>query len=251
MKMPSTAPLTGVACARCPLRAQPAFVRSSPDEVSFIQSMKVTELALPARAAIVVEDSCTASLYTLFSGWAFRFKTLPDGRRQILNFLLPGDLLGLQSKLFEHSDHGVEALTDVVLCAFARAKIWNVFATHPQLAFDLTWLGAREESLVDDGLLSAGRRTAAERLAALLLQLYRRAEAVGLHRDGGVELPLTQAHLADALGLSQVHVNRTMQALRRAQLLEHRGGTLRLPDIRAMRVLARAVAPALEPRPLI
>lgn len=247
----STAPLTGMPCSHCTLRRRAAFRCNTAEEIAFIQSLKVSEIAAAAHQAIVPQGDRSQHLYTLLSGWAFRYVILPDGRRQILNFLLPGDLLGLQARLFDQTDHGIEALTDVVLCVFARERFWDIYQGHPRLAFDVTWLGAREESLVDDGLLSAGRRTAAERLAAMLLQLHRRADSVGLVRDGGVELPLTQAHLADALGLSAVHVNRTIQAMRRARLIDIGGGVMRMLDPKAMRVLARAVAPALEPRPLL
>lgn len=252
--MPASVPTrpTTIFCASCPLRTLPAFQPVTAEQLAFIQSLKVAEVTLPARATIVAQGASADRLFTLLSGWAFRFKTLPDGRRQILNFLLPGDLLGLQAKLFDQTDHGIESLSDVVLCAFSRENIWHIFRDQPALAFDVTWLGAREEALVDDGLLSAGRRTAVERLAALLLQLHGRAEAVGLRRaGGGVALPLSQAHLADALGLSAVHLNRTMQRLRRAGIVELGGGVLRLPDMKAIRALARAVAPSMEPRPLI
>ena len=138
-------------------------------------------------------------LYTLYYGWAFRFKTLPDGRRQILNFLLPGDLIGLQAAMFDGALHGIEALTDVELCVLPRRKVWALFGKMPDLAFDVTWLGSREESLVDENLTSVGRRTAEERIAALIVKLYKRANALGLVTDGTFTFPLTQQHIADAL----------------------------------------------------
>ena len=243
--------MTITRCVACPLRAMQAFQKHTQAEVAYIQSLKVDEARIAARHEILPQGAVAGNLYTLLSGWAFRFKALPDGRRQILNFLLPGDLLGLQAKLFDESDHGIEALNDVVLCVFSRARIWDVFHDHPDLAFDVTWLGAREESLVDDGLVSAGRRSARERTAALLLQLHRRAAAVGLSVKGGVAFPPTQSHLADALGLSSVHMNRTMQALRRAGLVELAGGLLRLPDPDGLASLARAPDASPRPRPLI
>ncbi len=248
---PAAGVAPGVACAACPLRRLDAFRANTPDEVAFIQSLKVGELSLRARGDIVREGDAADRLYTLLSGWAFRYKTLPDGRRQILNFLLPGDLVGLQSKLFEQAAHGVEALTDVKLCCFARERIWDIFRSFPQLAFDVTWLGAHEESLVDDNLFSVGRRSAAERVAALLLQLYQRASGLGLGENGLLRLPLTQVHIADALGLSDVHTNRTLQALRARGLFDLAGGMLRVRDVGGLRKLARASDLTHEPRPLI
>src|SRR6202020_3316924 len=104
-------------------------------------------------------------IYTLYSGWAFRFKMLPDGRRQILNFLLPGDLIGLQAAMFDAALHGIEALTEVQLCVLPRRKVWALFGQMPNLAFDVAWLGSREESITDENLTSVGRRSASERLA--------------------------------------------------------------------------------------
>ena len=239
-------------CLQCPLRRLETFRPNTVDEVAFIQHLKVGEVRLAARAAIVEEGSRNEQLYTMLSGWAFRHKTLPDGRRQILNFLLPGDLVGLQARLFDEAEHGIESLTDVVLCCFSRERVWEIFRDHPRIAFDVTWLGAREEALVDDGLLSTGRRTALERTAALLLQLHDRARGVGLGRDGGgVELPLTQVHLADALGLSYVHVNRTMQSLRRLGMVTLAAGVLRLPKPDTLRRIARTAPVSRTPRPLI
>lgn len=185
----------------------------------------------------------------MLDGWAFRYKTLADGRRQILNFLLPGDLVGLQSRLFDEAPHGVEALTSVTLCAFARDRTWDIFRQFPSLGFDLTWLCAHEERLVDDGLLSVGRRTAAERVAMLVLLLWARAKQLAMVADGTLGFPLTQAHIADSLGLSAVHVNRTLQVLRKRRLFELTGGMLTRVDEDALLRLSRYEPPK-EARPL-
>ncbi len=240
-----------VPCAACPLRRLKAFTSYGEPEIAFIQALKVGELALGARASILREGDHPDRLFTLLSGWAFRFKTLPDGRRQILNFLLPGDLVGLQAKLFETAAHGVEALTDVRLCVFSRDRIWDIFREQPSIAFDVTWLSAREERIVDESLLSAGRRSAAESMAALVLQLHRRATALGLETEQGVPMPLTQAHLADALGLSTVHANRTLRVMRQRKLFIHAGGFLRDVDLAGLRRLARIAEGDASLRPLI
>jgi CRP-like cAMP-binding protein len=150
-----------------------------------------------------------AELFTLFKGWAFRHQTLPDGRRQILNFLLPGDLVGFQASLMTAAQHSVEALTTVEVCVFSRRKAWSIFAQMPEVAYELAWLGAQEESLVDENLTSVGQRSARERMAALIIGLYRRAEHLGLTEDNSFFFPLTRTHLSDALGLSLVHTIKT------------------------------------------
>ena len=141
-----------VACQNCPLRALPLFTPHSSDELSLIESLKKEQIVVPADAAVIHEGQTDAPLYTLFNGWAFRYKTLSDGRRQILNFLLPGDFIGVQQKMGDASAHGVQALTDVALCVFRRDALWELHRTAPTLGFSATWLTAHEESVVDDTL---------------------------------------------------------------------------------------------------
>src|SRR5580658_7322037 len=169
-----------IPCDECRLRACGPFKPVTAEELTALNQIKRDHLVVPAGAEIVGAGDDSPELYTLYSGWAFRFKTLSDGRRQILNFLLPGDLLGLQAAMFDAAQHGIEALTDVELCLLPRYKIWHLLGQMPELAFDLAWLGAREESRVDENLLSAGRRSAVERIAALILILFRRAAALAL-----------------------------------------------------------------------
>ena len=240
-----------VSCFECALRACGLFKPVSQNELAVINDIKRDHLTFPAGTEIIRAEQESPELYTLYSGWAFRFKTLPDGRRQILNFLLPGDLLGLQAAMFDASQHGIEALTDVELCLLPRHKIWHLFGQMPELAFDVTWLGAREESQVDENLLSAGRRTAAERVAALIVILYKRADALALVADHTFAFPLTQQHIADALGLSLVHTNKTLARLRRLGMYTQANGSLTLTNPRVLEGVAQHFDQELARRPLI
>jgi CRP-like cAMP-binding protein len=240
-----------VSCFECALRACGLFNPVNRNELAVIDDIKRDHLSLPAGAEIVRAGQASGELYTLYAGWAFRFKTLPDGRRQILNFLLPGDLLGLQAAMFEASQYGIEALTDVELCLLPRRKVWELFGQMPELAFDVTWLGAREESRVDENLLSAGRRSAAERIAALILILYKRAEALALVKDRTFAFPLSQQHIADALGLSLVHTNKTLARLRRMGTHTQRNGSLTLTHPDVLETLAQHIDREPTRRPLI
>ena len=238
-------------CYECALRACGLFKPVTPEELASINDIKREHLAAPAGTEIIGAGDDCPELYTLYSGWAFRFKTLPDGRRQILNFLLPGDLLGLQAAMFDAALHGVEALTDVQLCVLPRRKVWALFGGMPGLAFDVTWLGSREESIVDENLTSVGRRTAAERVAALIVALYKRANALGLVADGTFAFPLTQQHIADALGLSLVHTNKTLARLRRMGMFTLGNGTLTLANPRVIERIAQYFDAEIPLRPLI
>jgi CRP-like cAMP-binding protein len=240
-----------VPCFECALRATGAFKPISDLELAFINEMKRDHIVCPPGADIIAAGQEQAELYTLYAGWAFRFKMMPDGRRQILNFLLPGDFIGLQAAMFEASLHGVEALTEVQLCLLPRRKVWALFENMPELAFDVTWLGSREESHVDENLVSAGRRSAAERIAALIISLYKRLDALKLVVNGAMPFPLSQQHIADALGLSLVHTNKSLAKLRRLGMFSQSNGTLLLSNPRALESLAQYFDEETPKRPLI
>jgi CRP-like cAMP-binding protein len=244
-------PGKGVRCMECPWRSSDAFKPLSHEQVEFIDSLKREHVVRQAGAEIVRPGEENAELYTLFAGWAFRYQELPDGRRQILNFLLPGDLVGLQAALFEASQHGISALTRVELCVLPRRRFWSLFERMPELAFDVTWLGAREESYVDDNLTSVGRRNSGERIAALVIGLWKRLTALNLAKGDVFDFPLNQQHIADALGLSLVHTNKTLAKLRRMEMFSIANGRMTLKNPRVLERLSQSVDAEFVKRPLI
>ncbi|MDM0115120.1 Crp/Fnr family transcriptional regulator [Variovorax sp. J22R133] len=233
------------------MRASGEFLPVSRAEREAIESFRKGARVVKAGRAIIDEHRASRQLFTLYSGWAFRYKTLSDGRRQILSFLLPGDFLGLQDEFADGQTHGVEAATDVSLCAFERGELWELFRSQPKLGYDITWLAAREEKIVDDNLVSTGRRNASERVAMLLMHLYRRAQRVGMEREGWVEFPFNQQHIADALGLSLVHTNKTLRSLARQGLHRIDSGWLRILDPQALETLGDYFERPVRPMPLI
>lgn len=238
-------------CNKCPLRRLPLFQNGTAAEISFIQQFKVGEITLDSGAAIYHEDAESPHLFTILDGWAFRFKGLPDGRRQIVNFALRGDFIGLQNSLHRNMQHGVEALTAVTLCVFSRDRLFELFERQPGLALDVTWLSSREEQWLDDNLLAVGRRTALERTAYLLWSLFVRAREAGLSKDSDLELPMSQQHLADALGMSLVHTNKTLKRLRGTGAIEFNGRSLSIPDLPRLQALAKAEGHRPIAKPLI
>ena len=195
-----------------------------------------------------MQGTNSAHLYTVLSGWAFRYKSLSDGRRQILNYALPSDLLGLQGSINDEMQHSVEALTDVMLCVFPREKLWALYSEYPTLAFDITWIAAREERMLDEGLTSIGRRTAMERLAYLLLTLFQRAEEVGLTKGDAIQFPFTQQHVADTLGMSLVHTNKTLQRLNATKTMRWKERKFELLDREALMQIANYDRPQQKAR---
>src|SRR5215475_9322858 len=141
-------------CDLCPLRKRPALREFSAEELAFVKTLKTDELHVDPGASFLTEGTRSKYLYTVLHGWAFRYKTLDDGRRQILNYALPADMIGLQGTLMGEMEHSVEALTKVTLCVFPRTKMYELYSKFPSLAYDLTWLAAREEQMIDENLLS-------------------------------------------------------------------------------------------------
>jgi CRP-like cAMP-binding protein len=250
-QLPPESTSVRLSCFECRLRACGLFKPITLDELAQIDDIKREHLTLPAGAEIIRAKEENCEIYTLYKGWAFRFKVLPDGRRQILNFLLPGDLLGLQAAMFDAARHSIEALTDVELCLLPRRRIWGLFGEMPELAFDVTWLGSHEESYVDENLMSAGRRSATERIATLIVMLYKRADALALVTDGTFAFPLSQQHIADALGLSLVHTNKTLGRLRRLGMFTQVNGSLTLTNPRVLGRVGQYFDEEVEQRPLI
>jgi len=240
-----------VSCHDCPLRAKAAFRDKPVEEVDFIQRMKTDHLTFKLGDSILRQGSRSAQLFTLFSGWAFRFREMRDGRRQILNFLLPGDFVGFQNRLFEDSPYGVEALTDAEVCVFARSKIWDLYRGYPELAYDVTWLTAHEESFVDENLLTAGRRSASERVAVLMMHLAKRVALIKPAAGNVYDIPINQSHIADALGLSLAHTNKTLKGLERLGLFRFANGRLEMLNTKALARLADYYEQPIGQRPLI
>ena len=241
------------ACQDCPLRQLPLFLNHSEEELVLVRSLKLRERRLNAAETLIHEGQTDAPLFTLLQGWAFRYKTLCDGRRQILSFLLAGDFIGVQQKMGDAAAHGVDTLTEAVFCVFQRDALWEIHRRSPSMGFNVTWLTAHEESLVDDTLLSVGRRSAEERIASLLILLFKRAAALQADAGaGGVPFPLTQQHVADGLGLSLVHTNKTLRKLERRGLHRIADGRLHLRDVKSLARLADLYGDGRPPpRPLV
>ncbi|TDK39531.1 Crp/Fnr family transcriptional regulator [Rhizobium deserti] len=241
-----------IPCVRCPLRRLDTFRDFSPPELDFIADFKLGELIADPGMSIMGEGERHPQLYTVLAGWGFRYKILEDGRRQILNYLLPGDMVGLQGNIMLEMQHSVEALTRMTLCMFERERLIELYQRHPSLAYDITWLAAREESMLDEHLLSIGRRSAAERAAYLLVFLHSRAKSTAPVQAGqSITLPLTQQHVADTLGLSLVHTNKTLRKLADQGLIRWLDRGCEVINAEGLHQVAEWWPPAESKRPFI
>lgn len=191
-----------------------------------------------AREDIVHEGRAPRGLHLMLSGWACRYKQLEDGRRQIVAFFLPGDLCDLHIHLLREMDHSLGTLTPATLAEVPHAAMEEIMRRHPRIARALQWEMLVSIAVQREWTVNLGQRSALERVAHLLCELFLRLRAVGLTEAGRCELPLTQGDLADATGLSAVHVNRTLQELRSDGLIVLKDRVLAIPNLPALMAAA-------------
>ncbi|CAM3743067.1 Crp/Fnr family transcriptional regulator [Litorimonas haliclonae] len=174
---------------------------------------------------IVSEGDVVDFVFIIQSGWAIRFDLLDDGRRQILNFMLPGDCFDMMSLTNAKSDHNVSAATDLTLRRLKASDFLTAIKQEPALATAFWWVAVQEESILREQIIRVGRRSAKERVGHLILELNRRMAATTGKLENFLYLPVPQSLLADALGLSVVHISRTLTKLKADQLIstDHNG----------------------------
>ncbi|MBB5689322.1 Crp/Fnr family transcriptional regulator [Roseomonas alkaliterrae] len=238
-------------CSDCPIRRLALFHPFADDALERLNRLREGSRVVPAGAPITSPGMADGYLYTLFRGWAFSYRLHADGRRQILDFHLAGDLLGTLTLGAPSTDVGHEALTPVLLCAFRRDMMEAAAREHPNLGHALSWMAAREEATLAEHLVSIGRRSAEERVAHLLMELWTRARWRGGDESDACDFPPTQRHLADALGLTPERVNRAMAALRAGGLIETGGRRLRVMNPRRLAEIGEWTDTYLAPRPLL
>ncbi len=207
-----------------------AFVALSDPELSVLASLHKRRRTFVAGRDLVHQGQTEQAAYILASGWACSYKLLEDGQRQIVDFQIPGDFLGLRSVLLKVSDHSIEPVTDIEVTEILVTDLLDAFAQTPRLATAVLWAASRDEAMVVEHLVGIGRRDAAERMAHFLLELGARLSLVGLGSRAGYACPLTQYLLADAIGLSAVHVNRVLRQLREQGLVTCRDGFVTFDD---------------------
>ncbi|MBS0123313.1 Crp/Fnr family transcriptional regulator [Thetidibacter halocola] len=207
-----------------------AFVALSDAELSVLATLLKRRRSFVAGRDLVHQGQSDQAAYILASGWACSYKLLEDGQRQIVDFQIPGDFLGLRSVLLHVSDHSIEPVTDIEVTEIHVADLLEAFAHTPRLATAVLWAASRDEAMVVEHLVDVGRRNAAERMAHFLLELAARLFLIGQGDRTGFACPLTQYHLADALGLSAVHVNRVLRQLREEGMVTFRDGLVTFDD---------------------
>ena len=214
------------------------FRRPTSSGATAILKSVVRERAVGARHDILRQGEEPQSAHVLLDGHTCRYRVLSDGRRQITAVMVPGDVCDLEAILRGRADFNVGTLTACIFGEIPFERIAPLDGTDRETRTALLRQLLRDEAIAREWLVGLGRRTALERIAHLFCELWLRLRGVGLARDDGYDLKIRQGELADALGLSTVHVNRVLQNLRRTGLIRWSEGSLSIVDFPALAHLA-------------
>lgn len=212
--------------------------RLSQDDREALLDLPYTLRTLEHLTYTIREGDPPRECAVLLSGFAYRQKVTGDGARQIIALHLPGDALDFQNLYLNVSDHSVQMLTRGQVATIPRASLQDLASTRPAVGHAIMIKTLVEASIFREWVLNVGRRKARERMAHVLCELGCRLDAVGLTNENGYELPMTQEELADTLGLTPVHVNRTLKTLEADGLIVRNRRSISFPDWDRMRHVA-------------
>ena len=238
--VPTNAPVpdrANASGARAPF-ALPGLDKSIRDNLLSESGRGIRTVSVRKGRDVVISGNHYDCVYVNHDGWLARYKILHRGSRQIIDFILPGQVFGLQASLFKRSLYSVATITDATLSTIPCNMVDDVFDRNMPLAKALFWSAAYETVILGEHLIDAARRSAYERVSHLLLELLVRLNVVHSSDQMTFSIPLTQEHIADALGLTPVHVNRTLRALREDKLIAMDGRSVTILDYEALSLLS-------------
>lgn len=212
------------------IRKLKAFAPLSVDEVRTLGALIEEVVDRKAGDDLIHEGERPNHVHLLLEGWAYRYKLLPNGGRQIMAYLTPGDLCDIHIFVLKKMDHSLGLLSDAKIGLIPERAMVNLLDTQPRIARALFWATLVDEATLREWLVNTLRRDPFECVAHLFCELWIRMKTVGLVEDGMFDLPLTQTELGDTIGLNSVTVNRVLQRLRAEELITLKRGHLTILD---------------------
>ena len=219
------------------IRKLESFSPLAPNDRGLIDSIIGNPRLVGPHEDLIREGEAPEHVLLITSGFAYRFKLLPDGTRQIFAYLLPGDLCDLHVFILDEMDHSIGTLSDCMVVDIARKDVLRLLE-RPAIARALWWATLVDEGILREALVNMGRRKAEERVAHFLCELLVRLETVGLVSNNAFELPITQTALSDTMSLSTVHINRVLQHLRGRNLITFGGGNVGVLDVEGLKAFS-------------
>ena len=242
MTASTSEPVAKAGCARCVMRGLGlcSLLIDLGSEKPFPKAQRPfgqEKKWIAARRPVVQRKEFIDGVPVLCEGWALRMLRLSNGRRQILSFLLPGEMLAAELIFKQQVDFSIEAITSVCFRIFERPQLHAAMFASREL-FDTIFSAYNDEKSKAEQLIAdLGRRTATERVARLLLDIWDGSEKLGMVVGNRIEFPLRQSHIADATGLTQVYVSKVLGNFRNSGLVQIRGRTLEIADMTKLRRL--------------
>jgi len=215
------------------------FIALEPSDLADLRDVVETEVAVKKRRDLVLDGYHFNKLGFITQGFAARYKLLRNGKRQIINFLLPGDVIGIPGSFLDRAANSVVAVSDMRLKICPLEAFVALCCRRPKFALALSWLMAQEAAIYAEHIVNIGRRKPIERLAHLLLEIHARLVAVDHAGQTAFDMPFTQEMLSDALGLSVPHLNRTLAQLRVEGILAVNERRIEFRDTNALARLAQ------------
>jgi CRP-like cAMP-binding protein len=226
------------------------LIKMNPADFRSLDLIMESERLVKKRKDLIIAGDEYRNLCFVKNGYAIRYKLLRSGKRQILNVILPGDVIGFPVSFFDRSMYSVVAVSDLVYNICSLDSFARLCYEQPQFGLALSWLVAHEAAIYAEHIVDLGRRTPIERLAHFLLEIHARLLAVGRAEKASFDLPFSQEVMADVLGLSVPHLNRVMQQLRAERLITSRSRQVELTDMAGLLTLAQYQPLGLAPIPL-
>lgn len=215
-----------------------AAVELSAEDTSVLDMLLSQRQSVAAGTTLISERQTDRTAYAVLSGWAHRYRVFEDGRRQISRLFLPGDFIGLNAALLGLPEQPIAALSEMQLAKIDAAQLLDSLQNRRSLWLAFLWSDTRDRFISEERVASIGRRSAYERLAHILVELYHRLALTGNAAERHFTLPLTQDHLADLLGLTSIHINRVLRRLKRDNLISVEGRVIRLLDLQRLQCVA-------------
>jgi CRP-like cAMP-binding protein len=215
-----------------------SYVDLSAPDLDSLRTLIEAEQVIKKRRDLVLDGYEFCKLCFVKDGFAARYKLLRNGKRQIVTFVLPGDVIGLPGSFLHRAAQSVIAVTDMKLQVCSFDAFMGLCYRRPKFAVALSWLAVQEAATYAEHIIDIGRRTPIERLAHFLLEIHSRLAMVGIAGESGFDLPFTQEMMSDALGLSVPHLNRTFARLRADGMITVNERRVEFADIKAVQLLA-------------
>ena len=213
-------------CNKCPVRDLALFQGIPTEHLDWTQSYRDNQLIVPPKSVLYEEGSKLKYAYTLFNGWMVAYHTSRKGKRKIFRFVLPGDFIGFQSDSEGVVSHSISAITEAIVCTFSRDRLMELFSRQPRLPLRLASMEARDMQLCQQHQAFSCSKNAQESIAFLLMELFYRVRLQMRHHydpvTNSIDFPLTQEDIGDAVGLTNIHVNRVLREFNKQGLIECR-----------------------------